>query len=319
MTTVPGESTSQRKINAIINYAKYEHLIAGMTGGLTSTLILHPLDLLKLRFAVDDGKTVTTPKYMSIAGGLRSIYKQEGARGLYRGVTPNLIGSGSSWGLYFFFYNSLKSKIQGGDDRVNLGPLYHILCASQAGVLTLLVTNPIWLIKTRMCLQTSTPYLFKLPEYKIYHSLSDAIRKIYMTEGITGFYKGLVPGLLGVSHGVVQFVTYEELKNRYNLSKNRTINAKLSVMEYLAFAALSKSLAVAITYPYQVVRARIQSQHQRYDGVIDCFARTWRYEGMAGFYKGLGTNLVRVTPATMITFVTYEYVSRILTSQKETN
>lgn len=30
---------------------KYEHLVAGVTGGVTSTVLLHPLDLLKIRFA----------------------------------------------------------------------------------------------------------------------------------------------------------------------------------------------------------------------------------------------------------------------------
>ena len=30
---------------------KYEHLVAGISGGVVSTLILHPLDLLKIRFA----------------------------------------------------------------------------------------------------------------------------------------------------------------------------------------------------------------------------------------------------------------------------
>lgn len=35
----------------VLKLVKYEHLIAGITGGVTSTLILHPLDLIKIRFA----------------------------------------------------------------------------------------------------------------------------------------------------------------------------------------------------------------------------------------------------------------------------
>ena len=30
---------------------RYEHLVGGITGGITSTLLLRPLDLLKVRFA----------------------------------------------------------------------------------------------------------------------------------------------------------------------------------------------------------------------------------------------------------------------------
>ena len=29
---------------------KYEHLVAGLTGGVASTLVLHPFDLVKVRF-----------------------------------------------------------------------------------------------------------------------------------------------------------------------------------------------------------------------------------------------------------------------------
>lgn len=35
----------------VLSHVRYEHLIAGISGGLASTLVLHPLDLLKVRFA----------------------------------------------------------------------------------------------------------------------------------------------------------------------------------------------------------------------------------------------------------------------------
>lgn len=41
-------------------------------------------------------------------------------------------------------------------------------------------------------------------------------------------------------------------------------------------AALSKIFAVATTYPYQVVRARLQDQHNSYSGALDVIRRTWR-------------------------------------------
>lgn len=38
----------------------------------------------------------------------------------------------------------------------------------------------------------------------------------------------------------------------------------------------------------------------------------YRYENWHGFYKGLSANLIRVTPATVITFVVYENVMHYL-------
>ena len=75
--------------------------MAGITGGVVSTLILHPLDLLKIRFAVDDGKIQNRPQYRGLGHAFYSIFKSEGTTGLYKGVTPNVFGAGAAWGSYF--------------------------------------------------------------------------------------------------------------------------------------------------------------------------------------------------------------------------
>jgi solute carrier family 25 folate transporter 32 len=62
-------------------------------------------------------------------------------------------GAGSAWGLYFLFYNSLKTWWQGGDARKDLGATKHMTIAAEAGLLTLVATNPLWVVKTRLCLQ----------------------------------------------------------------------------------------------------------------------------------------------------------------------
>ena len=80
-------------------------------------------------------------------------------------------------------------------------------------------------------------------------------------------------------------------------------------------------MAALTTYPYQVnyieryydvnrsfqvVRARLQDQQNKYSGSLDCISKILKLEGVKGFYKGLSPNLLRVVPATMITFVVYE-------------
>lgn len=40
-------------------------------------------------------------------------------------------------------------------------------------------------------------------------------------------WQGFVPGMFGVSHGALQFMTYEEMKNKYNEYRNVPINTKL--------------------------------------------------------------------------------------------
>jgi solute carrier family 25 folate transporter 32 len=49
----PTAASSPKKIAKfnVLSHVRYEHLVAGISGGVTSTLILHPLDLIKIRFA----------------------------------------------------------------------------------------------------------------------------------------------------------------------------------------------------------------------------------------------------------------------------
>lgn len=297
---------------SFLSHVKSGHLIAGVSGGVMSTLCVHPFDLLKIRLAVNDGAVSSRPQYRGFLNAVATIFRQEGIVGFYRGVTPNCLGAGASWGFYFFFYNAIKVHKSQRTQTERLGPGQHMLAAAQAGLMTLVMTNPIWVVKTRMCLQYSTS---ELPEALRYSSTLDAFRKIYRLDGIRGFYRGFVPGVFGVSHGALQFMAYEEMKKWYYHYYRDVAGSQLGSLEYLVFAALSKLFATTVTYPYQVIRARLQDQHKKYAGIVDCVTRTWKFEGYKGFYKGLLPNTLRVTPATAITFVVYENVAKLLVSK----
>ncbi|CAC5422713.1 SLC25A32 [Mytilus coruscus] len=277
------------------------HMVAGVSGGVVATLVLHPLDLVKIRFQVSEGTAggnvvgAARPEYKGIVDAFRSIKQSQGMLGLYQGVTPNVWGAGLSWGLYFFFYNGVKTWMQDGNTQKSLGPL-------------------------KTCFQLQKQYEGNSPKTNgstYYKGMLDGLLKIYKYEGIRGLYRGFVPGIFGISHGALQFMAYEEMKTLFNQYLNRPIDYRLGTTEYLTFAALSKIFAATLTYPYQVVRSRLQDQHRSYNGVLDVLKQVWRYEGWTGFYKGLKPNLLRVTPACCITFVVYENIITYSKRRKE--
>lgn len=63
----------------------------------------------------------------------------------------------------------------------------HMVAAAQAGVLTLVMTNPIWVVKTRLCLQYDGVSSARDP--RSYSGMMDALTKIYKYEGVRGLYK----------------------------------------------------------------------------------------------------------------------------------
>jgi solute carrier family 25 folate transporter 32 len=82
----------------------------------------------------------------------------------------------------------------------------------------------------------------------------------------------------------------------------------LGNLDLFFISSLSKIFAGCVTYPYQVLRSRLQTYdaHLVYRGVRDVIMQMWAKEGVAGFYKGLGPNLFRVLPSTWATFLVYE-------------
>ena len=140
-----------------------------------------------------------------------------------------------------------------------------------------------------------------------YTSILDGTRQIFRSEGLQGFYRGLIPSLFGVSHGALQFMAYEQMK----ILQSKGVGGKqqdLGAIDFLALSGLSKMFAGSLTYPYQVVRARLQTYDadNTYKSARDVVAQVWRKEGLVGFYKGLGPNLLRVLPSTWVTFLVYE-------------
>ena len=108
-------------------------------------------------------------------------------------------------------------------------------------------------------------------------------------------------------------MAYEQLKvyRGHNLERGQK---DLVAADFLVLSGLAKVCAGSATYPYQVVRARLQmyDADRTYRSARDAVAQMWRKEGMAGFYKGLGPNLLRVMPSTWVTFIVYEKAKILL-------
>lgn len=355
-----------------------DQLLAGVSAGAVSTLVCHPLDMVKIHFQIYSGKIPIhiqlNTKYTSTSSRIRAylpftfnymaqLFNAHGWKGLYSGLNANILASTLSWGSYFYLYAIFKDSFKSHLERSNLSdssmvtlqPYHYFISSVSAGFITVLLSNPFWLIRTRICSQYllnspipsavgSVKESFNLPanNQKMYHGFIQSFCTIYQKEGFLGLYKGLVPGILGISHGGIQFVVYEELKkwksrekyfsqeyisnkndsNSSNVNenlpvskKNMSSQSKMTTMDYLMMSSLSKLAASLITYPYQVIRSRLQiNSTSQSKSLTNLSIQIFQQEGLVGFYKGLIPNLFRVLPGTCITFLVYEQVSNFFQS-----
>ncbi|TYI49731.1 hypothetical protein E1A91_D12G055100v1 [Gossypium mustelinum] len=290
------------------------HACSGATAGAIAATFVCPLDVIKTRLQVHGLPTAskTGVRDSVIITSLQHIIKTEGLKGLYRGLSPTIIALLPNWAVYFTVYEQLKGLLASHDNnsaQLTIGE--NMVAAAGAGAATAIVTNPLWVVKTR--LQTQGMRTGVVP----YTGVLSALRRIVHEEGLRGLYSGVLPSLAGISHVAIQFPAYEKIKS-YMAKKGNTTVDRLSPSDVAIASSISKVLASIITYPHEVIRSRLQEQGQarhtevQYAGVVDCIRKVFRKEGVSGFYRGCATNLLRTTPSAVITFTSYEMIHRFL-------
>ena len=173
-----------------------------------------------------------------------------GVRALWKGLGPNLVGVAPSRAIYFYTYHNSKNFLAQRFSKDS--SVVHMSAAFCAGFTACTVTNPIWLIKTRIQLdrtRAATGSKF---------TVAQCVKLVYKESGIAGFYKGITASYYGISETMVHFVIYEYLK-KVILARNRELEGRSSdqkkLKDYFMFmgaAACSKTSASVICYPHEV-------------------------------------------------------------------
>ena len=89
-------------------------------------------------------------------------------------------------------------------------------------------------------------------------------------------------------------------------ARNGIERKEISSLKVAGYGGLAGEALWLASYPFDVVKSKMQSdgfgKDMRYKGMRDCFAQTYRTEGMRGFWKGIGPTLLRAMPVSAGTF-----------------
>ncbi|KAG6739300.1 hypothetical protein POTOM_056893 [Populus tomentosa] len=175
-------------------------LIAGACAGVSSTLCMYPLELVKTRL------TIQRDVYNGIVHAFLKILREEGPGELYRGLAPSLIGVIPYAATNYFAYDTLRKAYRKYFKQEKIGNIETLLIGSAAGAISSSATFPLEVARKQM-------QVGALSGRQVYKNVIHALACILEQEGIQGLYKGLGPSCMKlVPAAGISFMCYEACK-----------------------------------------------------------------------------------------------------------
>jgi adenine nucleotide transporter 17 len=213
----------------------------GAGGGIISMTLTYPLITIGTRMQTSHGKQTFTDS-------LLKTYKKEGIAGLYSGLDTAVFGIAVTNGVYYYWYEIAKKAFE-KDGKLSIAE--SLLAGGLAGAATVLVTNPIWVLNTRLAsgkgnksIDEDSPSSSQEQLVKD-QSAFDVLLSIIREEGVQSLWQGVWPALILVANPSIQYMAFEQLKQLMT-DKWRALNS----FDYFLLGAVSKLAATFITYPY---------------------------------------------------------------------
>lgn len=189
---------------------------SGLCASLATQLVVVPVDVISQRLMAQGARGSGPPKYAGGLDAFRTIVREQGVGGLYRGFAMSVVtyapSSATWWSTYGISQRVLWRALGYGTEGSRVGPpstptvmLVQALGGTAAGGVAAFVTTPLDTVKTRLQVLES-----KAGERA---TVASTARELFKEEGVRGFYRGLGPRWASMAlWGTCMITTYEFLK-----------------------------------------------------------------------------------------------------------
>ena len=218
----------------------------------------------------------------------------------------SMLASNVSYGVFFALYEKMRQLFS---PHVKHNTHLDIVSSGSAAAISSLLMQPAFVLKTRRLLDQKAGLGT--------HRLVALWKEVYSEHGVGGFYRGYTLSLMLGLYGVMQITTYKYIKGRLDLvyGENKAPNTLIALI-----GAVSRLLTSAVLHPLTTVRTRFQQSQitqavdgGKYKSIPDIFVKTYRGEGIRGFFKGLVPMTLRTLPSHSLFFLAYENTKNYLT------
>ena len=303
------EKTAAQKIS------KFGSFVAGGLAACIAVTVTNPIELIKIRMQLQGEMSASAAKvYKNPIQGMAVIFKNEGIKGLQKGLNAAYIYqiglNGSRLGFYepirsslnqLFFPDQEPHKVQ------SVG--VNVFSGAASGIIGAVIGSPLFLVKTR--LQSYSEFI-KIGEQTHYTGVWNGLVTIFKTEGVKGLFRGIDAAILRTGAGSsVQLPIYNTAKNI--LVKNDLMKDGPAL--HLTASTISGLGVAVVMNPWDVILTRIYNQKgYLYKGPIDCLVKTVRIEGVTALYKGFAAQVFRIAPHTIMCLTFMEQTMKLVYS-----
>ncbi|XP_072030781.1 mitochondrial glutathione transporter SLC25A40-like isoform X2 [Amphiura filiformis] len=309
-----------------------QQIVASGTGAMITTLLVTPLDVVKIRLQAQvkpigsghcflycnglmdhvctciNGGSVSKQWYNrgghfnGVLDAFLKISRTEGILKLWSGLSPTLVMAVPATVLYYTAYDQLKYSM--GYKYETSSSLIPVAAGGIARVFAVSVINPLELVRTKM---QSRPLTFK--------EIVGCIRTAVQDGGILSLWRGWGPTVLrDVPFSCLLWFNFEILRAR--LMRLYHLEETTFPVSFVS-GAVAAGIAAFFTNPFDVVKTHRQIELGEMDALKDVkrnpastfliIRRIYARSGMNGLYAGFIPRLGRVVPACAIMIGSYEF------------
>lgn len=281
------------------------HFAIGSIAGAFGATMVYPIDLVKTRMQNQRKIALSEILYKNSWDCFKKVLKNEGFLGLYRGLSPQLVGVAPEKAIKLTVNDLMRSLLRDSNGHISL--LSECISGGSAGMSQVIFTNPLEIVKIRLQIQGEAARIAGVP--------FEGAWKICTDLGIKGLYKGASACLLrDIPFSAIYFTVYSHLKT--DLFHEGRNGKKISPLELLISGALAGMPAAYLATPADVIKTRLQvvarAGQQTYTGIYDAFKKILYEEGVTAFFKGGLARVLRSSPQFGFTLLAYELIQRLI-------
>ncbi|KDE08607.1 hypothetical protein MVLG_01069 [Microbotryum lychnidis-dioicae p1A1 Lamole] len=269
------------------------------TGGAAASfaaVCTHPLDLAKVRMQTSESK--------GLGNTLKTSIQNDGIRrGAYAGLSASILRQMTYSLTRFGVYDALKEAMT-TPAELTLPAWKMAIAASVAGGLGGVAGNPADIVLVRMTSDATRPAAQRLG----YRNCFDGVARIIKEEGSAVLFRGLGPNVArAVLMNASQLATYDMFKGV--IMRAKLMDDGLGL--HFTSSFLAGTVATTICAPFDVIKSRIMnaSAHEPISTII---SRSFKTEGVRWMFKGWTPAWIRLSPNTIIIFMSLEQLKRLI-------